>query len=202
MVTTRVMYITCKHRKIKSLETSLGLQQIKEVGVVAKQEHDCIMHNIECTCKIQWCTIFMLHLLILGIIIFIILNAMKLKLFRGHLFSNAVKIMMFLSDAQYYVPVKLCRTAGSIHLITGKLTPKHIKLKRNILWDVIELAQKEVNMTLNGNKINLPTSVIMPLRDKFKLRCIVKQESLLFHIMLKQCMTWFPLVTNDSPETA
>ena len=77
----------------------------------------------------------------LGIIIFIFLNARKLKLFTGHLFSNAVKIMLFILDAQYYVPVKLCRTAGSIHLfkITGKLTPKCIKLKRNILWDVIEL---------------------------------------------------------------
>ena len=55
------------------------------------------------------------------------------------MFSNAVKIMLLISDAQYYVPVKLCRTAGSIHLfkITGKLTPKHVKLKGNILWDII-----------------------------------------------------------------
>ena len=76
----------------------------------------------------------MLGLLILSIIIFIILNARKLKLFRGHLFSNAVKIMLFISDAQNYVPVKLCRTTGSIHLfkITRKLTPEHIKLKRNM----------------------------------------------------------------------
>ena len=30
--------------------------------------------------------------------------------------------------AQYYVLVKICRTAGSIHLfkITGKLIPEHI----------------------------------------------------------------------------
>ena len=84
--------------------------------------------------------------------------------------------MLFISDAQYYVPVKLCRTAGSIHVfkITGKLTPEHIKLKRNILWDVIELDWKEVNMTLNGNKINLPASVIIPLRDKSKIRHLVK----------------------------
>ena len=72
--------------------------------------------------------------------------------------------------------MKLCRTAGSIHLfkITGKLTPKYIKLKRNILWDIIELDWKEVNMTLNGSKINLPASVIIPLTDKFKIRCIVR----------------------------
>ena len=51
----------------------------------------------------------MLSLAVLGIRIFIILNARKLKLFRGHLFSNTVKIMLFISDAQYYVPVKLCK---------------------------------------------------------------------------------------------
>ena len=57
-------------------------------------------------------------------------------------------------------------------------------------------------MTLNGNKINLPTSVIIPLRDKVKIRSIVKQEPIPFHIMLKQGITWFPLASNDSPETA
>ena len=68
-----------------------------------------------------------------------------------------------------YVPVKLCRTTGSIHLftITGKLAPENIKLKKK-LWDIIELDWKEVNMTLNRNKINLLTSVIILLRDKFK----------------------------------
>ena len=62
---------------------------------------------------------------------FIILNARKLKLFRGHLFSIAIKIMLFISDAQYYIPVKLCRNTASIHLFkgTGKLTPEHIELK-------------------------------------------------------------------------
>ena len=52
---------------------------------------------------------------LVGIVVSIILNIRKLKLFRGHLFFNTVKIMLFISDAQYYVPVKLCKTAGSIH---------------------------------------------------------------------------------------
>ena len=84
----------------------------------------------------------------------------------------------------------------------GKLTPEHVKLKRNILWDVIELDWKEVSMTLNGNKINLPASVMIPFRDKLKIRHIVKWEALLFHIMLKQDMKWFPLASNNSPESA
>ena len=63
----------------------------KKVGVIAKQEHVSMAQDIECTCKIQWCTILMLCLSILGLVIFVILKSRKLKLFRGHLFSNAVK---------------------------------------------------------------------------------------------------------------
>ena len=111
VVTTIVMYILCIHMKLNSLVTSLALQQIKEEGTVAKQEHVSIPQDIECTCKIQWYTIVMLSLSILCIVIFIILKSRKLKLFRGHLFSNTVKTMLFISDSQSYVPVKLCRTA-------------------------------------------------------------------------------------------
>ena len=191
--------------KLKSLVASLALQQIKELGMVAKLEHVSIVQDIECTCKIQWYAILMLSLLILGIVIFIILNSKNIKLFRGHLFSNAVKIMLlFMSDSQYYVPIQLCRMAGSIHLfkMIGTLNPENVKLKSNILRDIIELDWKEVNVTLNGNKINLPTLVTIGFKDKFKIRCIVKREPLIFHIMLKQGMTWFTLASNNPPETA
>ena len=42
--------------------------------------------------------------------------------------------MLFISDTQYYVPIKLCRMAGSRHpfKITGTLAPENVKLKRNI----------------------------------------------------------------------
>ena len=70
--------------------------------------------------------------------------------------------MLFISEAQYYVPIKLCRIAGSIHLlkITGKFLPEHVKLNKYMLWDIVEIDWKEVIMTLNGNKIKLPTSIL------------------------------------------
>ena len=99
----------------------------------------------------------MLHytLPILGLVLFIILKERKLKLFRGYLFPNAVNIMLFISDTQYYMPIKICRMAGSIHLfkIAETLTPENVKLKRNIPWDIIELHWREGNVFLNGNKI-------------------------------------------------
>ena len=121
----------------------------------------------------------MLIISLLGIVVFIVLNIRKLKVFRGHLFSNAIKIMLFISDAQYCAPVKLCRTVGSIHLFR-QLLPEHVKLNKHILWDIIEIDWKEVNMTLNGNKIKLYTSVVIPLKDKFKMRRIIKKRGLAF----------------------
>ena len=55
-------------------------------------------------------------------------------------------------------------------------------------------------MILNGNMIELPTSEVTPLKDEFKIRRIVKREPLLFHNMLMQGMTWFPLLVKDSQE--
>ena len=195
------MYVLCKHMKLKTVVTSLALQQIKEEGAGTRQE-DTIL-NIECTCKIQWYTILMLSSSLLGLMVFVILCTWKLKLCKGHLFSNAVEIMLFISDKQYYVPEKLCRMTGSIHLfkIAGTLVPENVKLKWNLILDIIELDWKGVNVTLIGNKINLPKSIMLKFWDKFKITCMMEREPLLFHIMLKQCFTWFTLASNNPPET-
>ena len=49
--------------------------------------------------------------------------------------------MLFISDIQYYVPVKLCKTAGSIHLIkiTGKVMMEKVKLNKHYIWDILEI---------------------------------------------------------------
>ena len=57
-------------------------------------------------------------------------SSRRSKLCRGCMFSNAMKIMICISDVQYYAPIKLCKTLGSIHLfkITGMLKPENVKL--------------------------------------------------------------------------
>ena len=75
MVTTIIIYILCKHTRLKSLVPILVLQQRKEVGAVAKQKCVTLLQDIQCTCKIQWYTILMLSLSILGLVLFVILKA-------------------------------------------------------------------------------------------------------------------------------
>ena len=79
--------------------------------------------------------------MIIGLIIFILVTTRKWRIFRGKLFSNTVTVMLFFSVVKQYLLVKLCKTAGSIHLfkIIGELTPDQIILERKLLWDVVKI---------------------------------------------------------------
>ena len=115
-----------------------------------------------------------------------IVHCRKSKWCRGCMFSKAVKMVIFISDVQYYVPLKLCKTVGSIHLfkITGMPNSEYIKLNKNYVWGTLEIDWKEVNVNklnknyvwgtleidwkevnvnFNNSKINLSRIVIMKL---------------------------------------
>ena len=66
--------------------------------------------------------------------------------------------MLFISDVQNCVPIKLSKTSDSIHLfkIKGTLKSRDIKLNRNYLWDTLEINWNEVTITFNDNKIDFP----------------------------------------------
>ena len=109
-----------------------------------------------------------------------------------------MKIVIFISSVQKYIPIKLCKTACIIHLfkITGTPKAENIKLNKNYIWDMLEIDWKEVTVTFNENKINLPRVVTIKLQDKIKVRHLMKREPLLFHLMPKQGITWFTLAAG------
>ena len=68
-----------------------------------------------------------------------------------------------------------------------------MSLDRNKVWDVLDINWRNFTVTVNGNVINLPGSVIIPFRDNFKVREMIRSRPLLLHLMLKQGQTWYPL---------
>ena len=71
--------------------------------------------------------------------------------------------MLFISDIQYYVLVRLCKTAGSIHLfkVTVRLMRDKVKLNKHYTWDILEIDLNEVKVTFNGKVISLPKSLMV-----------------------------------------
>ena len=154
-----------------------------------------INKEIEAIDKEYWIIIIWLSFRLLFVLFLTIEKLYRMPIFRKYLYSNTIKIMIFISDIKSYVPIKLCKTSGSIHLfkLTGSINKENITLHKNTLWDVMEIDWQLVTITLSGNVINLPGSAIIPFRDKFKIRWIIKSRPLLLLLMLKQGQTWYPL---------
>ena len=106
--------------------------------------------------------------------------------------------MLFISDVQNYIPIKLCKTPGSIHLfkIKGILKSADIKLNRNYLWDTLEINWDKITITFNNNKIDLPKIVAIKIQDKIRVRSLMNREPLNLHVMIRQGITWYNLETE------
>ena len=91
----------------------------------------------------------MLIIILLGMLYLVTNKIKKSSLFKGCLFSNVTKVMLFISNTRSYVPIKLCRIAGSIHLfrMRGRLNSENVKIKKNWIWDVLEIDWSNVSIT-------------------------------------------------------
>ena len=129
--------------------------------------------------------------------LYLVTNKLRKTSFcKGCLFSNNTKILLFISNTHSYAPIELCRVAGSIHLfkIRARLTQEHVKIKKNWIWDVLEIDWSDISITLDNNEIDLPSLVIVPFKERYRVRKLPRKHPLLFYIMLKQGKTWFSLV--------
>ena len=206
VVTLVVMYMVCGQSKLKALVANIALQHTKAAEAADSPTRYCIREP-------NWYIVGLLLIMLVGITYLVMCKFRKSSLFKGYLFSNVTKIVLFISNATTYVPIKLNRIVGSIHLfkLRGTLTIEHVRFKRNWIWDVLEIDWRDIGMTINGNAINLPKRnwiwdvlemdwrdlVVIPLRDKFRARKLLRRQPLFFHVMLKQGKTWFTVDHND-----
>ena len=186
---TLVIYLFCKHKHIRTIVASLLLHKAKEVEARTPKKID----NSECG-TLAYIGIV---LTLLSMAIVILLHYRKSKFCKGHRFSNVVKIVLFISDVQHYIPIKLCKTSGSLHLfkITGTLTSEDIRLNKNYLWDTLEINWDKIELSFNSNEIELPQLVTIKMQDKIRVRRMMSRETQNFHIMIKQGMLWYNLET-------
>ena len=186
---TLVIYLFCKHKHIRTIVASLFLYRAREVEARTTMKIDDSGYRILAYIGIA--------LTLLSMAIVILLNYRKSKFCRGHKFSNIVKIVLFISDVQHYIPKILCKTSGSLHLfkITGTLTSEDIKLNRNYLWDTLEINWDKIKLAINSSEIKLSKLVMIKVQDKIRVRRMMTREMQNFHIMVKQGMTWYNLET-------
>ena len=88
-----------RQSKLKALITNIALQRIKAVKAAD-------VNDMLCTCKIQWYIMGMLIIITLGMLYLVNNKLRKSSYFKGRLFSNNTKILLFISNTHSYVPIK------------------------------------------------------------------------------------------------
>ena len=99
-----------------------------------------------------------------------------------------VKIKLFLVDTKSYVLLDLNELARITHLfkLTGELSLDNVILKKNWIWDVLEIRWDDIHIILNDKEVHLPTMLIIPFMHKLKVRKLFGKKDLLhIYITLK-----------------
>ena len=133
-----IIYIVTGHSKLKMLVANMALQCIKTEGGAALNPSYAICENG---------LVRILMIVNLGIVTIMALAKLrKSRVFRGRLFSNTIKIKLFIVDNQCYIPLHLNKIAGSVHLLKlhGMFTKENLTLKKNWIWDVLEIDWTDV----------------------------------------------------------
>ena len=175
-----IIYIISGQSKLKTLVANIALQCVKAIEAVdPKGQQNCEFGLLK--------LLMILNLIIITLIAFTKLK--KSRIFQCHFFSNMVNIKLFIADTKSYVPLELNKLAGNVHLfkLTGTLLLDNVTLKKNWIWDVLEVNWDDVHVTLNEREINLPMSLVIPIEYKMTIRKLFrKKNSLHLYIMLKQ----------------
>ena len=89
--------MVCGQSKLKALVANIAQQCVKAVEGADMTDRYCI-------CKTNWYIVDMLLIILLGIIYLVTRKIKKPSLFKGCLFSNVTKVMLFISNTRSYVP--------------------------------------------------------------------------------------------------
>ena len=120
-----VIMLLFKGAKMRALVTNLAMQE----SVKALTEGTVICSNYE-----YWIIIAWFSLILLGVIFLVIEKVHKMPIFRKHQYSNTIKVLIFILNIKSYIPIKLCKNTGSIHLfkLMGSLQREDVRLHKKL----------------------------------------------------------------------
>ena len=164
-----IIYIITGQSKLKALVATMALQRVRAVDALNtnRQTQNCNSELLKI-------------LMILNLVITVLLllrTIRKSVFFQGQLFSNMVKL--FLVDTKSYVSLDLNKIARITHFfkLTGELSLDNVTLRKNWIWDVLEIRWDDIRIILNDKEKHLLTMLVIPLIHKLRLENCLARET-------------------------
>ena len=178
-----------RHFKLWTLVAGLTLASAPKV-VDARQHPPMTV-----VCSNPYLTILATLVTIIATGIWICSHCRNLTWLRGYKYSRACTLYIFLYNSHFYVPLKIKRLTGHMHMyrIENPIAPEKLSFHRNCLWDSYVVNWGSMKLFVNGVPVQLPLSLTVPLRDKIKTRRMMTKDELDLQFMIKQGANWYNL---------
>ena len=197
------LYACIKQGKLKTLVTTMALYKIPSAEALngTLPWFAPIIPNgghAKYVCLDPWINALVTLASLGTIIAFLIIRCRKRTLCRGLEYATACHIYVFISRNDRYSPVKLRSTTGLLYnFVTNQRLPiEAIELHRGCPWDSMHINWGEVTLTNGNTNVRLPYNVQIPIREKSRLRNLMKGSDCTAHLMVLQGCTWYTVSTT------
>ena len=132
------------------------------------------------------------------IIAYMIMRCRKRTLCKGLEYASACHLYVFISKNERYSPIKLHSTTGLLYnfVTNHKIPMESLELHRGCPWDSLRINWGRVTLTNGPSQIRLPYNVQVPLKEKTRLRNLMKGGDYTAHLMVLQGCTWYTVSTT------
>ena len=145
----------CKHVKLKTLVVGLAVHQyqdkIKGINVLETNNTQPFV----CSCKLEWWTICMLMISLVGVISYLFLKCKQRHLFKGYHYLNASHLMLFASDHLQVCSYQAWEsiTRYGLFKLIGHNDNVTITLWKSLIWNTLEIDWSQVNILVNQKEL-------------------------------------------------
>ena len=209
-----------KQRKMKTLVSAMALHQAKpieavaaSISVPAEQTETLITTSVpsllgkltgmdiptnnmtKLVCHDPWVSFIVTVITIVGVVVYVYRSCRHMTFLKGHKFASICYVHIIFCNNTRYVPLKIGHYIGSPFLFQYNELPlvENITLHKHCLWDILHVEWDEERIHYKDRSIPLREHLNVPLKDKIRLRWILKKKNYQIMYMVKQGDTWYNL---------
>ena len=183
-----LVWLTVKLNRLRILTATLAYQAIPlcQAQNLDDQTPSVVCHNV-------WLSIVFAIITIIGIALWFCKYVRRNSFFKGYKFKRTLDLYLIICDNLRFVPIKIRSISGHFYKLHvnkfDEISETQLRLEKHLLWDTLTIDWKNIKLKYASEKVSLPSSVVIPISDKFRLRHLTELPFDCF-LMVKQGSEW------------
>ena len=182
------IYACIKQGKLKTLVTAMALHKLPGADSLIPNEG-----HAKYVCLDPWVNALVTLASLGTIATYLIVRCRRRTLCKGLKYTTACHIYVFISSNDRYSPIKLRSATGLLYnFVTNQGVPMEaVELHKGCPWDNLSINWGKVTLANGDTQIRLPYNIQVPMKEKARLRSLMKSPDCTAHLMVLQGHTWY-----------